>query len=163
MLGNGNLYTEIRNPDGTTPDPTQLQPGYVLWLPAATAPASPGSRGIFFADVDGDGRADAIVVNDNTITVRRSTGNGFGPNEDWTGFPFYANKGTYFADVDGDGRADAIVVNDNTITVRRSTGNGFGQTKTGRAPCHPREAFVHPGLHTLSNRAIHFLASLKKC
>jgi hypothetical protein len=31
-----------------------------------------GSRGTYFADVSGDGRADAIVVNDNTVTVRRS-------------------------------------------------------------------------------------------
>ena len=31
-----------------------------------------GSRGTFFADVTGDGRADAIVVNDDTVTVRRS-------------------------------------------------------------------------------------------
>ena len=38
-----------------------------------------GSRGTFFADVTGNGRADAIVVNDDTVTVRRSTGNGFGP------------------------------------------------------------------------------------
>ncbi|MEH1945749.1 MAG: hypothetical protein V7K77_01975, partial [Nostoc sp.] len=33
-----------------------------------------GSRGTFFADVTGDGRADAIVVNDDKITVRRSNG-----------------------------------------------------------------------------------------
>jgi hypothetical protein len=33
-----------------------------------------GSRGTFFADVTGDGRADAIVVNDNTVTVRRAFG-----------------------------------------------------------------------------------------
>ena len=31
-----------------------------------------GTRGTFFADVTGDGRADAIVVNDDTVTVRRS-------------------------------------------------------------------------------------------
>ncbi len=32
-----------------------------------------GTRGTFFADVTGDGRADAIVVNDTTTTVRRAT------------------------------------------------------------------------------------------
>jgi hypothetical protein len=31
-----------------------------------------GSRGTFFADVTGDGRADAIVVNNDTVTVRRA-------------------------------------------------------------------------------------------
>src|SRR5947209_11882705 len=70
-----------------------------------------GSRGTFFADVDGDGRADAIVVNDDRITVRRSTGTGFGGYEDWTGNPYYGTRGTFFADVDSDGKSDAIVVN----------------------------------------------------
>jgi hypothetical protein len=32
-----------------------------------------GTRGTFFADVTGDGRADAIVINDDTVTVRRAT------------------------------------------------------------------------------------------
>ncbi|MCC5648979.1 hypothetical protein LC609_03830 [Nostoc sp. XA013] len=31
-----------------------------------------GSRGTFFADVTGDGRADAIVVNNDKVTVRRA-------------------------------------------------------------------------------------------
>jgi hypothetical protein len=79
-----------------------------------------GTRGTFFADVTGDGRADAIVVNDDTVTVRRSTGTGFGPNEDWTQGAYFGTRGTFFADVTGDGRADAIVVNDDTVTVRRS-------------------------------------------
>jgi hypothetical protein len=32
-----------------------------------------GTPGTFFADVTGDGRADAIVVNDDTITVPSAT------------------------------------------------------------------------------------------
>jgi predicted chitinase len=40
LLGNGNLYTEIRNIDGTRPNPAQLHPGQVLYLPGATAHAS---------------------------------------------------------------------------------------------------------------------------
>jgi predicted chitinase len=39
-LGNGNLYTEIRNTDGSAPNPAQLHPGEVLCLPGATAHAS---------------------------------------------------------------------------------------------------------------------------
>jgi FG-GAP-like repeat len=85
-----------------------------------------GTRGTFFADVTGDRKADAIVVNDNTVTVRRSDGQRFGPKEDWTGGPFYGNRPSFFADVTGDGKADAIVINDNTITVRRSDGQRFG-------------------------------------
>ena len=61
------------------------------------------------------------MVNDNTVTVRRSTGSGFGPNEDWTNGPYYGTRGTFFADVTGDGKADAIVVNDDTTTVRPSS------------------------------------------
>ena len=87
-----------------------------------------GSRGTFFADVDGDRRADAIVVNKNTVTVRRSTGSKFGPNENWTHGPYYGSEGqsVYFVDVDKDKRADAIVVNKDKVIVRRSTGSKFG-------------------------------------
>jgi hypothetical protein len=46
-----------------------------------------GTRGTFFADVDGDGKADAIVVNDNGITVRLSQGDNFGPSKFWIGEP----------------------------------------------------------------------------
>jgi hypothetical protein len=60
------------------------------------------------------------VVNDDTVTVRRSNGHGFGPNEDWTHGPYFGTRGTFFADVTGDHRADAIVVNDDTVTVRRA-------------------------------------------
>jgi hypothetical protein len=79
-----------------------------------------GDRGTFFADVTGDGRADAIVVNNRGVTVRRSDGSRFLGNEDWTNGPYYGDRGTFFADVTGDGRADAIVVNDEGVTVRRS-------------------------------------------
>src|SRR5947209_21381 len=86
-----------------------------------------GSVGTYFADVDGDGRADAIVVNADKITVRRSTGAAFGTYESWTSDPFFGSRGTYFADVDGDGKVDAIVVSDTMVLVRRSTGSGFGR------------------------------------
>jgi FG-GAP-like repeat/Clostridium epsilon toxin ETX/Bacillus mosquitocidal toxin MTX2 len=83
-----------------------------------------GSRGTFFADVTGDGKADLIIVNDDTIRVRRNTGSDFGPgsvaNEDWSHGPAYGSRGTFFADVTGDGKADLIIVNDDTITVRRA-------------------------------------------
>ncbi len=80
---------------------------------------------VFTADVTGDGRADAIVVDPRTVTVRRSNGTGYRLNEDWTGGAYYGSRGTFFADVTGDGRADAIVVNDNKVVVRRSSGIGF--------------------------------------
>ncbi len=86
-----------------------------------------GSKGRFFADVTGDRRADAIVVNGDKITVRRSTslGSVFTGNESWTTDPFFGSEGTFVADVTGDGKADAIAVNSSKVTVRRSTGTAF--------------------------------------
>src|SRR5262245_979551 len=91
------------------------------------------NQGTFFADVDGDGRADAIVVNADTVTVRRSTGSGFGPNEDWTGGPYYSSRCLviFVAAVTGDGRAEAMDINADTVTVRPSYGSGFRLTEAG--------------------------------
>lgn len=110
--------------------------GSILFPAAAfaqTVGCSPTRSGTFFADVTGRGKADAIVVNRDSITVRRSNGNRFEPNETWTSGPFFgAVDGrvyVYFADVDGDGRADAIAVNETGITVRRSDGRQFRQNE----------------------------------
>ncbi len=83
---------------------------------------------IFFADVDGDGKADAIVVNDGGITVRRSDSTKFLPNETWAsglvarsyhiGGVSYPN--IYFVDVNLDGAADAVSVDDNGVWVQLS-------------------------------------------
>jgi hypothetical protein len=110
-----------------------------------------GTRGTFFADVTGPTRtdsqgkeqscyplddyckskADAIVVNDNTITVRPSNGSSFGPGKTWA--TYSGTRRIFFADVDGDKdkKADFIVVNDdtNTVTVRLSEGSRFGPEK----------------------------------
>jgi hypothetical protein len=89
-----------------------------------------------FADVTGDGKADAIALNWDTVTVRRSDGCRFGPNEDWTGGPYSGEMWTYFADVTGDGKADAIALNTNTVMVRRSDGTRFkpAENWTGAGP-----------------------------
>ena len=88
-----------------------------------------GTRRTFFADVTGDGRADAIVVNYDKVSVRESNGTPpLNSTRPWTtepyygpqGPPYYGALGTFFADVTGDGAADAIVVDYNTVTVRQS-------------------------------------------
>jgi hypothetical protein len=85
---------------------------------------------VYFADVTGEGRADAIVVNEDKIRVRESNGFGFETTaRGWTAGPYYGEVGTYFADVTGDGRADAIVVNYDTVTVRASMIDTFQQQK----------------------------------
>lgn len=52
-LGDGNRWTEIKNPDGTSPDPNNLHPGQELCLPGAPSPgrgfASIVSREIYAA------------------------------------------------------------------------------------------------------------------
>jgi hypothetical protein len=86
-----------------------------------------GTHGTFFADVTGDGRADAIVINAINdglitylrITVRRSDGAGFKPNETWLQ-ELWPNGTSFFADVTGDGRADWILVKPTKVVVRRS-------------------------------------------
>ncbi len=94
-----------------------------------------GSKRTFFADVTGDRKADAIAVNGDKVTVRRSTGSKFSANESWTTNPYYGSEGTYFADVTGDGKTDAIASNDELwlgsrgITVRRSTGSQFAENE----------------------------------
>lgn len=84
-----------------------------------------GDRGTFFADVTGDRRADAIVVNTNWVTVRPSNGTRFVGNAAWTDGPYLGDRGIFFADATGDGKADAIVVNNNWVTVRPSNGSRF--------------------------------------
>jgi hypothetical protein len=84
-----------------------------------------GTIGTYFADVTGDGKADAIAIQENSIDVRTSTGSGFSGKVSWTTNAYHGSRGTYFADVTGDGKADAIVVNDYGVTVRTSTGKFF--------------------------------------
>jgi hypothetical protein len=79
-----------------------------------------GLHGTFFADVTGDGKADAIAVNADRVWFRRSDGCRFGPNEALTSTPFFGTRGTFFADVTGDRKADPIAVNDDGVVVRRS-------------------------------------------
>ncbi|MCL4862850.1 MAG: hypothetical protein KJZ93_25790, partial [Caldilineaceae bacterium] len=101
----------------------------------ASSTANPyfGTHGTYFADVTGDGKADAIVINvikDGLvsyirITVRRSDGAGFRPNETWLQ-DLWPSGTSFFADVTGDGRADWILVKPTKVVVRHSTGTQFG-------------------------------------
>jgi len=90
-----------------------------------------GNEQTSFADVDHDGRADAIAVNDTGITVDQASPNGGFVYKDWiTTGPFTGARGTFFADLTGDGCADAIAIGESSIIVRRSNcTNAFGTSE----------------------------------
>jgi hypothetical protein len=129
--GDGRADAIVINPDGAWVRITDAS-GH---MPAATATNWTGGpfwgwKGTYFADVNGDGKADLIAVDDAGIAVRISNGSGFNPVTYWTAGAFWGERGTYFADVDGDGKADAIAINnDGNVYVKKSNGVGFGATE----------------------------------
>jgi hypothetical protein len=79
-----------------------------------------------FADVNGDGKQDAIAVDYGGIRVFLSTGSGLASAQTWSSGSFFGRKGTFFVDVDGDGKADAVAIDNDGTWVRRSAGTSFG-------------------------------------
>lgn len=84
------------------------------------------------ADVDGDGRADAVAftknapVNTNEIWVARSTGRGFAAPTRWLNYMCPGREKCYLADVSGDNLADAIITNQSgEVWVAYSVGTRF--------------------------------------
>lgn len=81
-------------------------------------------------DVNGDGKADAVLVNPATgnVWVALSTGNRFSPPVQWSANPALANATKYFlADVNGDHMADIVAFFASTGSwyVGTSSGGGF--------------------------------------
>src|SRR5579859_3312245 len=95
-----------------------------------TGPFSGGTLGTYFADVNGDGKADEIEVNSEGEYVRLSTGSSFDPAVKWSDPVYDGIQGTYFADVNGDGKADIIAVKSDGVYVGLSTGSSFGPSVT---------------------------------
>ncbi|MCL6106092.1 MAG: VCBS repeat-containing protein [Actinobacteria bacterium] len=122
----GRWYVALSNGDGFN--------GYKLW----TAGHGLGSSKQFLADVNGDGKADAVVFFPNgDWYVALSNGNGFDPYKLWkTGFGA-GSTSQFLADVTGDGKADTVAFyNDpDGVTpggrwyVAPSTGSSFGDLK----------------------------------
>jgi hypothetical protein len=86
-------------------------------------------------DVNGDGRADAVVfrpeVQFQHVNVRLSDGNRFGELERWSEFFCVAGEVCQVADVNGDRRADIVSFGQGTngrdeVHVALSTGTSFG-------------------------------------
>jgi len=87
--------------------------------------------GWFFADVDGDGKADAISLDASGSHVFFSDGQRFAAQEGAfeRTIPL-GERGTQFADVNGDGRADAVVQNHRYIAVYTAAANDFAPART---------------------------------
>jgi hypothetical protein len=83
-------------------------------------------RPTYFADVTGDGRADAIIFNPQGVFVRVTDDQGkMLTTTQWAEGMAWGRRGTWFADVNGDHMADLIAVGTGGVGVRLSTGNSF--------------------------------------
>jgi hypothetical protein len=97
-----------------------------------------GMGRLYFADFNGDGRADMIVHNGTDVAVRLNTTSGWSDlgvvTSGWGRFHgLQVTDGMgrlYFADIDGDGRDDMIVHNGTDVAVRHND-NGDGFTDAG--------------------------------
>ena len=103
-------------------------------------------RGIFFADVTGDGLADLVQVTERRIAYWPALGHGkFGPMVVMDHSPVLAEHGDFdashvrFADLDGTGPADLLYFGvDGPRVYRNLSGNGWGP------------AIPLPGVHALA-------------
>ncbi|MFJ9742411.1 trypsin-like serine protease, partial [Streptomyces sp. NPDC101166] len=92
----------------------------------------PGKGRLYFADMDGDGKADMVVHGaDGAVSVRGNRGSYFDGGTQWSSgwgnYLGWEGKGRlYFADMDGDGKADMVVHGaDGAVSVRGNRGSYF--------------------------------------
>jgi hypothetical protein len=75
-------------------------------------------EGCYFADANGDGKADFIAQDMDGLYVLLSNGSGFEAPANWTnGTTVLCDLGCFLADVTGDGAADFIAQDDDGIWV----------------------------------------------
>lgn len=94
----------------------------------------------FVADVDGDGRSDALYFDEDVVYVARSTGSAFLDKEAWSQpgelgsarlYEQFAGSGAsgvgevLLGDVDADGLVDVVLFDDGGAAVALNTGTGF--------------------------------------
>lgn len=74
-------------------------------------------------DINGDGLADVLVIQDDRVVVRKSNGCEFGPEENWFfGNYSYGDGWNTFADVNGDNRVDLIKLTQYKARVKLNPG-----------------------------------------
>ncbi|WP_405111609.1 VCBS repeat-containing protein [Paenibacillus sp. FSL K6-1217] len=86
-----------------------------------------GSNTRFINDVNGDGKADAVLFFKDTGTwyVSLSNGQGIKGFQRWITGHGVGSDAQLLADVNGDGKADAVIVNYGSWYVALSSGSGF--------------------------------------
>lgn len=103
LVGLGNGYVGVMHSSGSS---AQGFVSYETWMYSTFA----GSHGTLVDDVNGDGRADLVALNDNAVVVATSAGNTFAAPYSWWSGGFYGSVGplTLIGDMTGDGRADLV-------------------------------------------------------
>jgi GH25 family lysozyme M1 (1,4-beta-N-acetylmuramidase) len=92
---------------------------------AGEEPAGEEPAANLSGDVNGDGRADLVAINDADIWVSLSTGTAFDTPTQWSPVALHGTVGDLLGDVNGDRRADLVAINDADIWVALSTGTAF--------------------------------------
>ncbi|MGK5732824.1 FG-GAP-like repeat-containing protein [Streptomyces sp. URMC 124] len=112
----------------------------------ATGTGAPAAK-VRFADINGDRKADYLVLDDNGA-VHAWTNNGGDGHGDWINQGRIVSRtpvpgsGVHFSDIDGDGKADHLVVHDNGAVdaLLNQGGDGhdgwkdYGRIATGAGP-----------------------------
>jgi hypothetical protein len=90
----------------------------------------PGQGRLYFADINGDGRADLLHHANGDVSVRYNKGDHFDGGRvftsGWQDFMGHPGQGRlYFADINGDGRADLLHHANGDVSVRYNKGDHF--------------------------------------
>jgi hypothetical protein len=97
--------------------------------PTPTFPTGDAPQAISVADVNGDGKLDLIIANNQGASVTILLGNGDGTFTAALGSPVTVGNGPYavaVADLNGDGKLDLVTANfgDNTLSILLGNGDG---------------------------------------
>lgn len=103
-------------------EPWYSMEGTYLWIDEYGI----GSDEQLIGDVDGDGKADAIVFNYGQWQAAISNGDGFGNPALWHANHGAGSNSQMLGDVDGDGKADAVAYSNGQWQVALSDGSSFG-------------------------------------